>query len=376
MKENKIGRKRMKRSLITKIFIFTFTALFIISCQPPSSQEETAAEENFGAAPVKVYKVKKQRISENLFYTGLIEAWKEINITPDVAGKIAAIHVEEGDRVRKGQLLAELDTRAIRLQLDQTKAGVAVAVANTNDAKRNKDRMERLSQENAVSEQQVEKINLAFEAAEAQLQQAKAALNLANHQLDVSLMKAPFNGIIAERSAEVGDIINPMIGGAGVLTLVDFYRVKIGVDLSHQDIVRITKGQPALLKVSAFPDEIFNGQVSVVNLAANNMTRKFRVEVRVNNPDLILRPNTFGEVMFEVEIHENVVVVPQKAVVDNKFVFVADGNKAEKREVILGIQNAEMVEIVSGLLEGDRVIVEGNYSLSDGAEIEIKEVVQ
>ncbi len=366
----------MKRSLITKISSFAFAGLFIISCQPPASQEETAAEESFGAAPVRVYEVKRQRISENLFYTGLIEAWKEINITPDVAGKIAAIHVEEGDRVRKGQLLAELDTRAIRLQLDQTRAGVAVAEANNKDAKRNMDRMKRLSRENAVSEQQAEKINLAFDAAEAQLQQAKAALNLANHQLAVSLMKAPFNGIIAERSAEVGDMINPMMGGVGVLTLVDFYRVKIGVDVSHQDIIRITKGQPALLKVSAFPDEIFNGQVSVVNLAANILTRKFRVEVQVNNPDLVLRPNTFGEVMFEVEIHENVVAVPQKAVVDNKFVFVATGDKAEKRDVVLGIQNAEMVEIVSGLVEGDLVIVEGNYSMSDGTQIEIKEVIQ
>jgi len=366
----------MKRSLTTKIFIFTFAALFIISCQPPASQDEITAEETFGAAPVKVYKVKRQRISENLFYTGLIEAWKEINITPDVAGKIAAIHVEEGDRVRKGQLLAELDTRAIRLQLDQTKAGVAVAEANYNDAKRNMDRMERLSREKAVSEQQAEKINLAFEAAEAQLQQAKAALNLANHQLDVSLMKAPFNGIIAKRSVEVGDMINPLMGGAGVLTLVDFYRVKISVDVSYQDIVRVTKGQPALLKVSVLPGERFNGQVSVVNLAADILTKKFRVEVRVNNPDLVLRPNTFGEVMFEVEIHENVVAVPQKAVVDNKFVFVAKGDKAEKRDVVLGIQNAEMVEIVSGLVEGDLVIVEGNYSMDDGTEIEIKEVVQ
>ena len=352
-----------------------FAALFVLSCQPPASQED-ALEESLGAAPVKVFKVTRQRISETLFYTGQIEAWKKMSINPDMAGKIAAIHVEEGDRVQEGQLLAELDTRAVRLQLDQAKAGVAVAEANYNDAKRNMDRMDRLGLENAVSEQQVEKINLAFEAAEAQLQQANAALNLASYQLEVSLMKAPFNGIVAAKSAEVGDMINPMMGGPGVLTLVDFYRVKIVIDVSHQDIVRITKGQPALLKVSAFPDEIFDGQVSVVNLAADNMTKKFRVEIQVKNPDLVLRPNTFGKVTFEVEIHENVFVVPQIAVVDNKFVFVANGDKAERRDVVLGIQNAEMVEIVSGLVEGDLVIVEGNYSMDDGTEIEIKEVIQ
>lgn len=365
----------MKRFLITKILTLFFAALFFMSCQPADSQDE-AVEESFGAAPVKVYEVNRQRISENLFYTGLIEAWKERNISPDIAGKIAAIYVEEGDRVQKGQLLAELDTRAIRLQLDQTKAGVAVAEANFNDAKRNKDRMGRLSQENAVSEQQTEKINLAFEAAEAQLQQAKASFNLANHQLDVSLMRAPINGIIAARSVEVGDMINPMMGGTGVLTLMDFSRVKIGIDVSHLDIIRISKGQPALLKVSVFPDEIFNGLVSVVNLAADNLTKKFRVEVEINNPDFILRPNTFGEVMFEVEIHENVFVVPQIAIIDNKFVFVASGDKAEKRDVVLGIQNAEMVEIVHGLAEGDLVIIEGNYSMDEGTEIEIKEVIQ
>lgn len=365
----------MKKFLITRILTLFFAALFFMSCQPTDSQDE-AVEESFGAAPVKVYEVNRQRISENLFYTGLIEAWKERNISPDIAGKIVAIYVEEGDWVQKGQLLAELDTRAIGLQLDQAKAGVAVAEANFNDAKRNKDRMGRLSQENAVSEQQTEKINLAFEAAEAQLQQAKASYNLANHQLDVSLMKAPINGIIAARSVEVGDMINPMMGGTGVLTLVDFSRVKIGIDVSHLDIIRISKGQPALLKVSAFPDEIFNGLVSVVNLAADNLTKKFRVEVEINNPDFILRPNTFGEVMFEVEIHENVFVVPQIAIIDNKFVFVASGDKAEKRDVVLGIQNDEMVEIVHGLAEGDLVIIEGNYSMDEGTEIEIKEVIQ
>jgi len=365
----------MKKNIISKMSLVFFAALFVVSCQSKDSQEEAVAE-SFGAAPVKVFKMQRQRISENLFYTGQIEAWKVRNISPDIAGKIAAIYVEEGARVQKGQLLAELDTRAIRLQLDQAKAGVAVAEANYNDAKRNMNRMGRLSRENAVSEQQTEKINLAFEAAEAQLQQAKASSNLANHQLEVSLMKAPINGIISARSVEVGDMINPMMGGAGVLTLVDFSRVKIGIDVSHQDIIRITKGQPALLKVSAFPDEIFNGQVSVVNMAADNMTKKFRVEVEINNPNLILRPNTFGEVMFEVEIHEDILAVPQIAVVDNKYVFVANGDKAEKRDVVLGIQNAEMVEIVSGLAEGDLVIIEGNYSMDEGTEIEVKEVIQ
>lgn len=370
----------MEKMNAVKAFGVLFLFIFLLSCRPPSQVEETK-DQSFGAAPVKVFKVKRQKISEKLFYTGVIEASRKINITPDIGGKIANIHVEEGERVQTGQVLAELDTRAIRLQLEQAQAGRAVAEANYNDAKKNMDRMERLMKENAASEQQYEKIRLAYEAAEAQLKQAQAAVNLASHNLDVSIMKAPFSGVIASKNAEVGDVINPMMGGfsptSGVLTLMDFSRVKINVDVSQEDIIRIKKGQTAYLGVTAFPEKVFEGRVSLVNITADSMTKKFKVEVTINNPDLILRPNTFGEVILEVSTHENALVIPQKAVLENTYVFlVRDDNTVGRREVTLGLQNADRIEIVTGLQEGDLVVVEGNFGLEDGASVDIKEVLQ
>jgi len=365
------------RAAIVLVVLILFVSL--ISCRPPS-EEEGVEEETFGAAPVKVFKAKKQRISEKLFYTGVIEAWNKITITPDVGGKIAKIYVDEGDEVKKGQLLAELDTRAIRLQLEQAKAGLAVAEANFRDAKRNMERMERLKRENAISDQQYEKVKLAYDAAEAQLQQARAAVNLASYSLDVSIMKAPFSGIIASKNAEVGDVINPMMGGfspsSGVLTLMDFSRVKIEIDVSYQDIVRIKKGQKAMLRVAALPDKVFQGRVSLVNVTADPLTKKFKVEVRADNKDLTLRPNTFGEVVLEVSTHEDALVIPQKAVLENKYVFIARENTAERIEVTLGLQNSDRVEVISGLKEGDLVVFEGNYGLEDGAPLDIKEVIE
>ncbi len=363
-----------------KILMVFVLAFFVLSCQPPQRQEEVE-ETSLAAAPVKVFKVKRQRISEKLFYTGLIEAWNTINITPDVGGKIAKIYVEEGDRVQKGQLLAELDTRAIRLQLEQAKAGFAVAEANYRDAQRNMQRMERLKSENAVSEQQYEQLKLAYEAADAQLQQARAALNLANHNLDVSILKAPFSGVIASRNAEVGDVINPLMGGfspsSGVLTLMDFSRVKIQIQVSSQDIALIKKGMVALMQVDAFPERTFQGKVSVVNLTADPMTRKFDVQITSNNPELLLRPNTFGEVTLEISTHEDALVIPQIAVLENKYVFVTqDNNTVVRKEISLGLQNANMVEVIEGIEEEDLVVVEGNYGLEEGSKIEIKEVIQ
>ena len=370
----------MKKIRVAKACGALLLFLSLLSCQPPAG-ETGKEEESFGAAPVKVFKVRRQKISEKLLFTGVIEAWKKINVTPDIGGKIAKIHVEEGERVEKGQLLAEMDTRAIRLQLVQAEAALAVAEASCRDAQKNMERMKRLEKEDAVSDQEYEKIKLGFDLADAQLKQTNAALNLARYNLDVSLMKAPFSGVIASRNAEVGDVINPMMGGfsptSGVLTLMDFSRVKIEIDVSHRDIVRIQKGQAARLRVTAFPDKFFQGRVSIVNITANPTTKKFRVEATVDNPDLVLRPNTFGEVNLEVSTHENALVIPQKAVLENKYAFrIKDNNRVERVELTLGLQNSDQIEVVSGLKEGDLVVVEGNFGLEDGTEIEIKEVIE
>jgi len=344
------------------------------------SASDAAQAESYGATPVKVFKVLRERISEKITYTGTLDAWTRINITPEVGGKIAGIHVQEGDRVTRGQLLAELETASIRLQLKQAEAGVAVAEASHADALRNKERMDRLIKENAVSEMQREKIQLAYDAAAAELEQARAGLNLARHALDVSIMKAPFAGVIASKNAEVGDVINPMMGGysgaSGVLTLMDYSKIKIAVAISSEDISRIQKGQDAILRVGSFPGREFRGSVRVVNLTADPLNKKFGVEVLFENPDAALRPGTFGDLVFEVQSRENALVIPQIAVLENTYVFVAEGGKAVRKNVTLGIQNTTMIEVLGGLAEGALVVVEGNFGLEEGAAVQVLEEVK
>lgn len=360
------------------IWIVLGVWLVFFSCQS-EKKKEVKEESTSGLTPVKVIKVKKDRISEKLFYTGVIQPWEKINITPEIGGKIAKIYVEEGEKVKKGQLLAELETRSLRLQMEQAKASLAVAKANFKDAQRNLERMERLVKEKAVSTQQYEKVKLAYDSAGANLEQAKAAFRLAQYNLEVSQMKAPFNGVVASLNAEEGDVINPMMGGfspqSGVLTLMDFSRIKINVDTSYQNVIRIHKGQSALLKVEGLEEEV-RGEVSMVGMTANPESKKFKVEIEAHNPDLELRPNTFGEVIIEISTRPQALVIPQKAILENKYVFLAEDNRAKREEVVLGLQNSEMVEVVKGLQEGDLVIVEGNYGLVEGALIEIKEVVE
>jgi len=339
-----------------------------------SAAAASAPAESLGAMPVKVEIVARLRVSEKLIFTGLVEAARKINITPETGGKVARILVEEGQFVQKDQLLAELDTSSIRLQLQQAEAGAAVAEANAKNAARNKERMDRLMAEKAVSDTQYEQIKLADEAAKAQLAQARAAVALTRHALDQAVMVAPWSGVIASRNAEVGDVINPMMGGygaavGGVVTLVDYGRIKIIVEVSQNDVVRLARGQKALVKAGTAEAA---GTVSVVNLTADPLSKKFRVEILADNPGLVLRPGTFGSVVFEVNSHENALAVSQKAVLSDSFVYVVEKGKAVKRTVSLGLKNTTMIEIIEGLKEGDLVIVEGNYGLVEGTPVEIK----
>ncbi len=371
----------MNKPIATKTALILMLSVLVLSCGSPK-QDSPAKPEAFAAAQVKVMKVTRQRISEKLSFTGSLEAWRKQTITPDIGGKVAQIYVREGDRVSAGQLLAEMDTETMRLQLKQAEAGAAVAEAAFNDAKKDKERVERLLKEKAISEQQAEKVNLAFEAAMAQNAQAESALNMARYALSVSIMKAPFGGVIASKNAEVGDVINPMMGGfspsggGGVLTLMDFSRVKIVIEVTPGDIVRIQKGQKAILRTPSLPGRDFEGTIQTVNMTADEATRKFRVEIAADNPDLALRPGTFGTIIIEIRTRENALAIPQSAVLENKYVFVASGNKALRKEITLGLQNTNLVEVVSGVQEGDLVIVEGNFGLEDGNEVQVTEEVK
>jgi len=368
----------MRKLTAVGIFVLCFLLSFL-SCQKTGRNEE-GLEERSVATPVKVFTVHRENISENLHNTGLIQAWKEITITPDIGGKIDKIYVEEGEKVKEGQLLAELDTRAYLLQLEQAEAGVVVAEANRNDSKRNLDRMERLKKESAVSAQQYEKIKLIYEAADAQLQQARAVLNLAKHSVEVSRMKAPFAGVVASINADVGDVINPMMGGffpnEGILTVMNYSRIKLEVEVSQRDASRIRKGQMAQVEVAAFPGRAFPGRVSLVNQTADPQSKKFAVEVVLENHDLLLKPNTFGDVTFFIGVHEDVLVIPLKAFLEKSYVFIVQGETVKKVSVTLGFQNPDFAEVTAGLKERDQVIIEGNFGLEEGARIDVLEVIK
>ena len=358
----------MKRCLVIAIVILTG---LLLACQ--RKEQDSAKEITAAATMVKIAQVSRGEIGTAISLTGSIEPFRQVNVVPQIPGMIETIWVKEGDGVQKGQKLARLETRTAKLRLEQAKANVAVAEANFNTASKDLERMQDLYQRKTISPQALEKAQLAYEAAKAQLEQANTAQNLAQHQLNICTMKAPFDGIITGKYLNEGEMINPgMPGDRGVVTLMDISKVKVYVNISEVDIEKVKVGQRAEVAVGTHFDRKYPGDISSINLAADPLSRSFRAEITVPNEDMQLKAGMYARVKIYTEMHRDILVVPEKAVVtegDQTVVFVVEGDQAKRREVDIGLASDGEMEIRSGVSEGERIVVEGNYGLVDGAKI-------
>lgn len=354
-----------------KIIIVAVVAVLLAVACGQDKQEQTVSEKL--AINVVVAPVQKGVFTRVLNYTGTVMPWKQAGIIPDVSGRVQRILVKQGDMVRRGQLLAELDTTSLELQKKQAAAAVAVAEAALKDARVNAERMRKLHERDAVSSMQLEKAELALESASTQKQSADANLNIIRHHLKSARMSAPFDGIITARHLDEGDMINPQMGGGfGVLTLMDLSRVKVRLDVVAEDIERISVGMPCSVKVSTLADRTFNGTVYTKTLAADAASKTFQVEVRVNNPEFQIKAGVFADVAVEIARDEGVLVLPISALIGEDRVVVYDNGRARVTRVEVGQSNDSLFEVLSGIEEGVQVVVEGNYDLKDGAAVSPK----
>ena len=364
------GKSRMR---YTRIFSTIGLLGFLLNFLVCGGEGKDAGSKEEAAVPVKIMRLAPDRIQETLSYTGSVEAWKELNVVPDIGGKISRIYVEIGDAVKKDNVLAELDKETFELQLHQAEAGLAVAQSSLDDAEKNYQRALDLQSKGSISQQQFEKIQLAHNAAKAQYRQAEAALELTRWQLDVSVMKAPFDGVITGKWLNEGDIINPQMPGArGVVSIMDLSRLKIGVHASEQEVTKIKKGLPAQVMVDVYPDRTFQGSVYAVNAAANPTTRTFEIQIAVPNSGNVLKAGMFARVDVVTQEKSNALVVPTDALLgreQDRYLYVIEGETAVKRPVTLGIVQNNRAEVTAGIQFGEHVVIVGQQMLHDGSRV-------
>jgi RND family efflux transporter MFP subunit len=321
---------------------------------------ETGKTNERKAIPVKVLTLESKNIARSLDYTATLEADEQVYYAPASPGRIEKIHVEVGDRVRKGEPLAEMD----KTQLLQ-------AEAQFQNLEIELQRAQRLRETGSMSLQ-------AYEAIVTQHEVARTNINFLREN---TRLLAPFDGVITGRFFEEGEMYSGSPAGgapkASILSIEKIDPLKALVEITEQYFPALREGINVELKVSIYPGRVFPGKVSIVHPTIDKNSRTFTVEVTIPNSDRVLRPGMFGTIHFLVGATD-AIIVPALAVLklqgsNVRYVFINDNGKAKRVDVTLGKRFDDQVEIISGGIKaGDEIVSVGQARLVDGALLDIK----
>jgi len=345
------------------------TALLASACG-----ETPAASSASDPPPTKAVRLETltpREVTPSLMAPGVVEAAARIALAFRVAGFIARFHVDEGDRVEAGDLLAELERQELQHALRRARAALARAQARLADAERALERRTELLARNATSVRHFEEARSAAQVARAERDEARVAVAEARDRLGWAALRAPVDGVVAERRAEAHERATPE-APVLVLAQLDPATVRAAVADTHAASLRV--GAPARVRTSLASGEVLAGHIARIAVGADPAARTLPFEVEIPNPEGVLRPELSVEVEVPTGAAEPVLLVPLAAVLrgadTRPFCFLAGGRdgalRAERRPVTLGDVHGERVAIASGLAPGDRVVVRGQHFLQPG----------
>ncbi|MEJ6022996.1 efflux RND transporter periplasmic adaptor subunit [Ramlibacter sp. PS4R-6] len=325
----------------------------------------TAAPQGQGAArppTVEIARVEVMRLADDTQAVGSLRSRQSVMLKPEVSGRVTRINFRDGERVRRGQVLVQLDDQLVAAQTQQAQAELSIARANH---KRNQE----LVAQNFISQRSVDESSANLKVAEAKL--ALAAANAARMRL-----VAPFDGIAGIRSISVGDYLKD---GADIVNIEDLDAIFVDFRLPERFQTKVQRGQRASVEVDALPGRRFSALVQAVDPAVDANGRSLGIRACIDNRQMQLRPGMFARVTAVFGQRENARVIPEEALVPQagrQFVYrLADGPDqdtkiAQRVEVKLGLRLPGRVEILEGLQPGDVVISAGQQRVQkDGMPV-------
>jgi len=330
--------------------------------------------------------------------TGYVTARRQATVSAQITGTLTEVLIEEGDRVKKGQVLARLEDNALRASLDSARANAAAAHANVlqteaqlAQARRDADRQEALVGRGLVSKQLAEQARTQADTYRAQLNTARRQAEAADAQvgvgqvnLDYTVVRAPFDGVITDKAAQVGEIVSPLSAGGGftrtgVGTIVDMDSLEIDVDVNEAYIGRVQADMPAEAVLDAYPDWRIPAHVIAIVPAADRGKATVKVRVALEQKDARIVPDMGVRVSFlerRAPSQANApkgVLIPAAAIVrrdDRDVVYtVAEGKTARRPVKTANQATGDMRLVTEGLAAGDTVIVSPPSDLADGAAV-------
>ncbi len=308
------------------------------------------------AVPVEVVEILPGEISAFIETNGTLEAEREVDIVARAGGPLVALHTEEGMQVKAGELLAQIDEAEARAQVEIATVALQDAELVHNRAK--------ASLENAVVSQEV------YDSALSGLESARAQLVGNEIQLSYTQIAAPFDGLIIQRAVKFGETVTV---GQQLFRISDFDPLLCTIGVPERDLTRLSIGQPAILEVEAFPGELFRGRVLRISPVVDSATGTIRVTLEVDRHGR-LSPGMFAGVRLVTDVRDNALIMPKRALSLESLadsVFVVEDGVAYRRNVTLGYEEDDRVEVTAGLRANDRVIVVGQDGLTDATPVQI-----
>lgn len=370
MKRPQITTSKALASLLAAALLATAAS----ACKKPAvKNDDDIPVRTIRAAPVEL-----GTRSEHVEVIGELEGMEEVRVYAQVSERLRNLAVREGDRVKKGDLLAtvvgDLQSEAVL----QSQAGLEAAIANRDAVLDNLKRTRVLVQGGAGTAGQLEALEAQARAAEAQVRQASSAVGSASAQKSRTVIRSPFDGVVAQITLQAGDLAVP---GAPIMTVVRDDRLKAILKVPEREFYRVKEGMPVRISPLANPEAWIDSTLTMKGPIVDRLTRTGLVEVHLENGGGKVLAGSAIRARIEVERHENVVLVPAEAVLlstetertGSAQVFVTDGKTASRRDVTIGARQGSQLEIKEGLAAGERLVVMGAHLLRDANPVRFAE---
>jgi RND family efflux transporter MFP subunit len=351
------------------------SALVLAACTRTGSDEQIASPE-MPTISAETGTVARRNLVEPLLVRGAVAAPpnEDVKLAAQVPGRVVAMSVAEGDSVRAGQVVAEIETPPLEDQQRQARAALAQAKAALENARLNLARTERLFERGIAAGKEVEDARAQAASAEAALEQAQAALATADRQLGRAHVRSPISGQVVKRFVGVGEQVDGT-PAQPLLEVANVDRVEVAAHVAADHLGRVRVGQPATIVSDAYPGRTFAGEVIAIAPAVDPATNATLVRIRVKNADRLLKVGMFAQARIDLQERRGVLTVPPSAVSkgdEGTAVYVVSGDQATRMKVEVGLETPEGVEILTGLKEGQKVLTSAIHGLGERAKLAAK----
>ncbi|MBW1884900.1 MAG: efflux RND transporter periplasmic adaptor subunit [Deltaproteobacteria bacterium] len=323
---------------------------------------------------VSVVQVAAVDLDEEIRASGDLEARFHTTISAEVAGRVTQLSVDEGGAVERGATVIEIDPERRQLDLAASRARLAQARASYRQEQSQADRIRKLRTERIKSQQQLEEAETALLVARSDLQVEEAAVGVAQRALADASVTAPFAGLVARRSVQLGEFVQL---GTELFELVSLDSLEAIFSLTELDSERVRLGQRVEVRVGAFEDRVFDGVVTFVSPTIDPETRTLRIKAAIDNTDGLLRPGLFARMSLGVSRREGVLLVPEEAVIQRAsgahLYRVGEGDRVERLAVETGVHHAGRIEVRGPVAVGDWIVQRGHGGLADGMVVVVRE---